>query len=766
MRELLSCILSSLFFFSASAQFTDISAILGMEVVRPVTEYGMGVTVYDVNKDGWDDITFTQHNDSLLLFENTGSGFILHKPVKCIGESKQALYGDYDNDGDPDLFVTTYTRPIKLYRNDGNWNFTDVTAEMGITVPQLKTFGASWGDINGDGWLDLFVANYDEGAPGCWLFLNNQGTGFTEVGAQWGINVASDFSFQGTFFDHNGDGRQDLHVANDRPPADGLFINYGDFFINEATGNGLDVYCNAMSSSVADYNHDGKYDIYVTNTYEGNMLWTRNSGGFYSNLAAEKGVTMNRTCWGATWIDWDNDSWEDLYVNNFPSEGDAFPFFYNASGTFVQEPEITSIDNAFTYSSAKGDFNGDGYPDLAISGHDGVPCRVLLNDGNENHFIRFRLEGQISNRDGIGTQIEYVLDNETEERLVRYTRAGDAYLSQDSQWIIIGLGEKDTLEYLRLDWLSGITDEYFDLKADSAYVFYEGYEEVFVYDAEMNTMAEDTVLCFGETIQLLAQYPVDVQWSNGISDMGITVSEAGTYTYLYTNDWGIAHESTPVTVHFIELPDIYLDVQPLLCFGAMNASFAWEITPGWYPNSASNTDLGPGIYEIEFSFDGRCPIDTMVEIQQPEELLLHLIQFSPHDSVIHIETTGGIYPHQVFYEGEWITTDSLSLPAGVHTITVVDANGCMTTEEVIVEEVQEVVGMEEYAEEHVVLWGEIIVRLPFLPKEMRLMNALGQIVARVRYPWNEGGESPPPGTYFAVFINEEKSFVKKVWIAE
>jgi hypothetical protein len=630
-----------------------------------------------VNLDGLDDITFVQTNDSLLLFEATPTGFFLRKVVFTNGEAKHALYGDYDNDGDPDLFISVYKKPILLFRNDGNWQFTDVTSQMGLgNVGMRDSYGASWGDVNNDGWLDLFVSNNDQGPIGCWLFRNNQGQSFTDISNAWGVNIGSEFSFQSTFFDHNMDGLQDVHVCNDRFPADALLVNYGNFFINEAVGNGLDVPCDGMCSAVADYNQDGRYDIYVSDNPPGNKLWEKNEQGYYTNVAGDHNVTVNRICWGSTWIDWDNNSWEDLFVNNQINPGDDLPFFYNNSGTFLRNVSIAGYTGISSYSSAKGDFNNDGFPDLVVSPLPGTPARVVMNIGNDNNYIKFRLQGQVSNRDGIGSHIRCYRTQDDPNIIIRYTRAGDGFLSQDSQWNIIGLGENDTIHRLDIQWLSGKIDTYYNLVADSAYVFIEGYRELSIVDDNNNLLPAQINLCPHDSILLNASTVGNIIWNDGYVGQQRWVGESGVYNYTIMDEYGIENISNQIIIEVIPDSEIQVASTDVSCFGQSDGAIVWTANEQWQPEFQPQENYNSGVYSLTWSFNSLCPQTEEIVINQPDPLIFSFEQENEFDNTIPFSISGGTPPYSLNISSGQVIADTLMLPEGQYLIEILDANGC------------------------------------------------------------------------------------------
>lgn len=785
MKGLLSLVCSVLLSFATLAQFQNLPDLLGEPVLTNGANFGQGVTVYDVNLDGLDDVTVVQSEDSLLVFESTGSGFVLHKTAVCLGQAKQALYGDFDNDGDPDLVITAYLKPLTIYRNDGNWQFNNVTAELGLaTLPWAMSFGASWGDINNDGWLDLFVANYDQGPVGSWLFINNQGVSFTNVSNLWGVNIGSDFSFQGTFFDHNEDGLQDLHIANDRFPADALLINYNNqFFLNQASSNGFDVPSDAMCSSVADYNHDGKFDIYVSDTQIGNKLWERNTQGFYTNVAVEKGVVLYRHSWGATWIDANNDSWEDLFVNTLNEPGDNLPFFYNSSGNFEQNDAFDNYFPSYNCSSAKGDFNNDGYPDMAVTAIDEIPVRILLNDGGENHFIKFRLVGQISNKDGVGTHVRYVIDENSSEQLVRYTRAGDNYLSQDSQWYIIGLGSADTLAHLQLNWLSGISDVHTNLVADSVYVFYEGQSELSILSETSQLLSDTITICWNQPLIVSANTNLNVVWSDGNTDHQRVIHEPGSYFYTAVSEFGIETVSNTIVVQLIDEPQLTIALEHPSCFGNTDGNILVDVSDGWGYNAPQDSVYAAGQYALLFTHPNGCVRDTIVELYEPDLLAFSYVQSSLYDSTVAYIISGGTPPYAIVADVFSFDEDSLYFPSGNFLVEIIDANGCAVADSILILQLPQPDiddGEEEQEEEqeeddeisavsalksnvHLTFINNIPFETLFLPNRIAVFDMLGKCVVDENIEQAAVKLVLPSSTYFVCLSNGMEKKVLKLF---
>ena len=216
-------------------------------------------------------------------------------------ETKQVLWVDYDNDGDKDFFASSITGLNRLYANNGDMTFTDVSGPSSLFTKNLYSYGASFGDIDNDGDLDVFISNRDVITKDQrnYLYLNNGGT-FTDITQNAGLLMENELSFCAAFFDYDNDGYQDIYVSNDKyTKANRLYRNKGDLTfedVSETSGAGISI--DAMSTTIGDYNDDGWFDIYVTNTTGGNYHLRNNGDGTFTDVAMQLGTKFNSIAWG------------------------------------------------------------------------------------------------------------------------------------------------------------------------------------------------------------------------------------------------------------------------------------------------------------------------------------------------------------------------------------------------------------------------------------------------------------------------------------
>ncbi|NNK88077.1 MAG: T9SS type A sorting domain-containing protein [Flavobacteriaceae bacterium] len=472
-------------FIHAQITFTEVASPSGVGLSCGDTFLGNGITFHDYDNDGWDDLTInTDGSSALRFFRNVNGVFsqeFLLLPIESY-QSKQANWVDIDNDGDKDLFVTSDTEMVRLYENTGNMNFQDITLTAGFPTVNMYSYGASWGDYNNDGYLDVFISNRDEvtyNIPN-FLYRNNGDGTFTNVTVSAGLVTTANSSFCSAFFDFNNDGWQDIFVANDRVVYPNfLYKNNGDgTFTEVGASSGAGLYMNAMSATVDDFNHDGWFDLYITNTSAGNVFLMNNGDETFSDITASTGTAFNGWGWGAVFLDVENDADLDLYVSGMLSFTNInlipYAFYENNNSGIFSQPAATGfeIDDESSFSNAIGDINKDGLIDIVVANDEASDIFLWKNETNtNNNWLKVRLQGSVSNRDGIGSVIEIGING---NKQYRYTLCGEGYLSQNSQTEHFGIGLNTSVDYIKVSWLSGIVDILYNIPANQEIQLTEG----------------------------------------------------------------------------------------------------------------------------------------------------------------------------------------------------------------------------------------------------------------------------------------------------
>lgn len=467
---LLSCLTAIAAIAHTQASFSDASAQAGINN----TGKNYGVAIGDYDNDGREDVYVSRHTLPNLLYRNNGDGAFTNVAAQAgvahQGTTTCSVWGDIDNDGDLDLYLGNRDETNVLYRNNGNGTFTDISESAGVNT-LFRTRAALFGDIDRDGFIDLYVANMT--APN-YMFRNNGNNTFTDVTASsntqdYGVAMGS------VFFDYDNDGDLDLYLTHD---ANQPYILYR----NDGTGHFTDVSAQSnanyagqgMGVDVGDVNNDGYLDIYITNLYANTLLLNDGHGAF-TNITGGAGVGDLGMGWGVLWLDCDNDGLQDIYVAN-DSYFSPFPnLLYHNRGdnTFQPIAQGTPLASMYGgYGAASADFNADGRADifLANSGNDGNQLFFNLT-ANDNKWVKIKLRGTESNRSAIGARVEVEAGGKL---MVDEVIAGAGYASQNSLILHFGLGQAEVISRLTVRWPSGLVETYEQLEANASYLVTEG----------------------------------------------------------------------------------------------------------------------------------------------------------------------------------------------------------------------------------------------------------------------------------------------------
>lgn len=658
---------------------------------------GAAVSFYDFNKDGWDDLSFSTGNGEMFFFvNNNGNGFTFAPfsiPNENNGYVYALLWADYDNDGDLDILVGKRPGRLELWQNNGNMEFTEVGIEVGFE-PTIHSYSfAAWADYDHDGCLDLFVAkNYitDLGnhSNSSVLYRSTCDGQFEIVTEEAGVLLEPSAVFQPVFADVNGDGWEDLFIAVDRFDwSNELFINNQDGTFSKTTAtSGVEDYFCSMSSSVADFDQDGDLDIYVTNNpnQEGNILYLNDGDAKFSNVGHEMGVDAYLTSWSGMWIDYNNNSWQDLLlcVGPHPIPPTPNQFYINQNGENFQENAEgvgLGIEPWHSQTAAKGDFDNDGFYDMFINNQSPHKNQFITNQGGSGNYISIELEGTLANIAGVGTWIRcYAGGKET----VQYTLCGENHGGQNSSRIIFGLAEVQQVDSLVLEWNVGTREVYYTPEINQHHHLVEGASFTLPFAVEITG---DTLLCPGETATLDAGLFEHYYWSTGDTTQTIIVNQSGTYWVETENQFGLTATSFPVSITVAPIAEIDISVNHLACAGDQNAVIDLTVSNGVpdtviWNNGSTGTHLDSLLSGV-YSFGGTdvygCPIQGAVSINEPPPIMGQ-VSINPTncygDSTgrAFLEIIGGTPPLSTHWQGQ--NPDSLA--AGSYQVIVTDTNGC------------------------------------------------------------------------------------------
>lgn len=459
------------------APFTEEAQLRGIDYISTqVQNHGQGVTFVDLDGDGDADVIAIGRGDGVVgVYENDGKGqFTDHSGTSGIGpvlNTSGVAAGDYDRDGDLDLYISRWAQPNLLLRNDGGFQFVNVASQAGVSN-EGKGTGCAWADYDMDGHIDLYVANWD--SPN--LLYHNLGNGtFEDVAVMLGVDRGNDPTFQATFFDLGEDGDPDLYLATDRGTLcetteyrNHLFENVGGTFKEITDESGTEACVDAMCIAVGDFDGNGHQDLYSTNTPPGNALLLNQGDGTFVERAVTAGVAVFATGWGSVFLDYDNDGMLDLYVCNASVPNRLFRGATNWPCTDVAEPmQVDTGGLSYTVSVADIDIDGD--LDLLVQNR-GERIRLFINhDGESRRWARFDVVGRGESTFAIGATVE-IRTGETWQ--LREVIAGSNYKNQNELVIHFGLGDAEMMDEIRIRWNGGATRTLSNLAGNATWTLY------------------------------------------------------------------------------------------------------------------------------------------------------------------------------------------------------------------------------------------------------------------------------------------------------
>lgn len=446
---------------------------------------GTGLVLADLDNDGDLDIALSGgHDGAFGIYENDGTGNYTDRTagsgflpmIKASGMSA----ADYDNDGDLDIHVPGMFVPSRLYRNDGNFTFTEVGAQAGVNNVDAPSMAACWGDYDNDGYLDLYatVRTFTDGIEIENKLYHNNGDGtFTDVAVQLGVEAPGDPSLLVTFFDYDRDGDDDIYVGTDKGSKTGLMLhnklyrNNGDgTFTNATSEANAEAYVFCMGIAIGDINFDGYFDMYLTNIPRGNILFMYDGVSAYEDHTDAAGVVSSITGWGTVFADFDNDTELDLYVCNMQGPNRL----YRGSQTWplVDEAPSAGVDVANdVFCVAVGDIDGDNDLDMLVGNRDGS-AHIFINNSSdlrENNWIRFNVEGNNANQYAVGTCLDITANGKSQ---VRQVRSGVNYKAQDEFTLHFGLGGEQVVDSMTLIFNGGETRTLTNAPANQTWTLY------------------------------------------------------------------------------------------------------------------------------------------------------------------------------------------------------------------------------------------------------------------------------------------------------
>lgn len=573
----------------------------------------------DMDGDGFDDLVVLDQSNTLhILYQGANGEFTDYNLGPVSGSSQWGMcVADFDNDGHKDVFSGGSYDGVHVQ----NITAPGVSTSMELENGSMFMQACNWADIDNDGYLDAFGC-HDDALSRMW---KGAADGTLTIAPE--LMPLEDYALvdypgndhsgnYGTVFtDFDNDGDIDLFIAKCRQfindPEDPrrinqLWVNDGNGnFTEEADARGLVFYEQSWTVDFADIDNDGDFDCLITNHSTTMFLFENDGAGYFTNITAGSGLEISGFFLQAKMEDFDNDGYVDLVY-----AGGVHGYYRNnGDNTFTEVPGMFPNTDTM-HSLALGDANRDGQVDLYASYGGGYVTPdnsnddiLWVNDGNDNHWINFELEGFESNIDAVGAKVTITGAFGTQ---VREVRAGESYGITCTATCHFGLGTNETVDQVVINWPSGLETIIDNPEIDQYHTISEA--PCFV-DVAVSSSTE--IFCSGETALISAPEGFETyNWSNGQSGTNsIAVTEGGNYSVLVYDAEGCAGSSNVVSVveYQGEAPTVAVDGDLNLCDGGavtLTSSFADEWTWSTEESSQSIEITNSGTYSVTTTFCG------------------------------------------------------------------------------------------------------------------------------------------------------------------
>jgi hypothetical protein len=675
-------LLSIIFFFAlnlCAQPFVNATSDYMLNYNSSYPMFGSGISLFDFNNDGFDDITFCSNEFGVQTFVNSGNSFT-QIPLfdYYAGDFKHAVWIDFDNDSDYDFFATRANGRPLFMRNLGQLVFENIGDFVFENYSELIAMGCTWADVDLDGWVDLYIGVYNQYVQSNLFFKNINGEQFVECANELQISDGFRLTYQPLFVDFDMDFDMDLIVVNDRDDGNHLYENDNGFFTDISESSGFNIPCDGMSATTADYDNDGDFDFYITNTEEGNQL-LKNNNGLFEDIASQSDAIVNGWCWGASWIDSFNDGVPELVVtggaeiiqDNYFLSSDSEDLDVYFTTEFSTEDDFGQEN----YCVAKGDLNHDGALDLVFTSISPSNHSIWLNQAEVGNWINVTLSGTISNINATGSIATVYAGSD-----VYYHQwlCGENLFGQNSQHVLIGLGDHEIIDSVLIHWPSGWTDKYFNLNTDEYYYFIEG-ETSFL----LNTY-ESYSLCANDSLLFVVPDTIDFEsWNDGDTSRSKWIYSAGNYSAEIRTELGF-----PYFINFemetLIFPDFDLLVIDPSCHAESNGQIQLiadinEINSVIWEDGGQDfirIQLGNGLYSINLFSSSGCALSEDVTLVSPPPIQLVnaldtiICEGVPFNFTPSFE--GGVSPFTYAWLNELTPNNS-----GTQTLLAIDSNNCL-----------------------------------------------------------------------------------------
>ncbi len=655
-----------------------------------------GMSFRDYDNDGWDDLTYcTGIGSPIKIFKNN---FGIFEEVTTITTNTEMHYYsswlDYDNDNDLDLFTISSLGGVELFQNNGSFSFTEIANTIGFAgLAGAPLRGATFGDFNNDGLVDVYICSYNLTVGNKMLFQNPNHS-FQDVTIQSGTQDSLRWSFMGVALDYNDDGWMDLYIANDGNTFQNtLFKNNGDTTFTDVSAiTGTNLHLDAMGMALGDYDGDLDLDIHITDKLNSKLL-RLNSNSTYSELASQVGVDHpNGFGWGTNFFDADLDGDEDLYIScNYTSLSSEASVLCVNNGQGIFSPTYIGDDSTYAFTNVIGDFNNDRLQDIAVLNSDNQSMNLWKNtQANPPNRFSIKIKGCITHADAAGSKL--IAYDGADARMYSF-HISESFLGQNSDKKVIPILNNPTLDSLKVIWPTGAETKLFDIKPDQTIIVSECEQpKPLPVILVPNYATQGLTSCSGDPIllELNGNYE-NVIWSTGDTINSIYVTSAGIYDVTVTNQFGVSATSSVVTIQSFANPQYTITTETPSCFDNgwveinpidSNAIYTYHWSNGLNSNYVSN--LNVGTYSVSISINGQCEQVETVVINQPQNSIPIQISatvedldcYNDNSGSIELEVNGGTPPFHYLWTNQVTSSSNQLINAGNYGVTATDANGC------------------------------------------------------------------------------------------
>jgi hypothetical protein len=419
-------------------------------------DHSSGACWGDYDNDGWLDLfvanwagenNFLYHNNSDGTFEKITSGAVVNDG----GWSRGCTWGDYDNDGFLDLFVSNDGGGNFLYHNDGGASFSRVLTGP-IAQDWGNCYGTAWVDYDNDGWLDLFVARHTNDDN---LLYHNLGDGTFERITAGDVANNGGYSVPASWGDYDGDGCADLFVGNVNYQDNFLYHNNCDGTFTRITDSPITMDDGfSGSGNWVDYDNDQDLDLFVANVDDENFLFRNNGDGTFTEILTSV-IVAEGDVHDSSWADLDNDGDMDLYMGAVHTSHRLYQ--NDGGGTFTPVTGVPVVEDSSSEIGIWGDYDNDGDLDLFVTSPGLGRNFLYRNESTENHWINVKLIGTASSRTAIGARVTVSATiNGVSVDQIREVSGSTGGFGQDSLNVEFGLGDAAIIDSIVVEWPSGI----------------------------------------------------------------------------------------------------------------------------------------------------------------------------------------------------------------------------------------------------------------------------------------------------------------------